>query len=144
MSRAKDSDSRAYPVSALGIGPEEAAMLRRVGIRTTAALLEAAKSPRGRKELAARTGISPRKLLAWANGADLLRIKGIGKDYAALLPAAGVATVRELLHRNPAKLAARMAKANEKHKLVAFLPSEKAIQGWIERAKELPLKITYD
>ena len=34
-----------------------------------------------------------------------MRIKGIGGEYAELLEAAGVDTVRELKHRNPANLA---------------------------------------
>ena len=133
-----------YPVARIdGIGAEEAAALRRAGIRTTGGLLEAAKSPKGRKLLAAKTGLDEKLLLKWANSADRMRIKGVGDDYAQLIRAAGVDTVRELKHRNAKRLAEAMRNANAKRKVVDFLPSEKAVARWIEHAKKLPLKITY-
>ena len=133
-----------YPVSHIdGIGPEEATALKRAGIRTTDGLLEAAKSPKGRKVLAARVDIDEKLLLKWANAADRMRIKGIGDGYAELIRAAGVDTVRELGYRNAKRLTAAMARANERRKLVQFLPSEKRVQRWIETAKKLPPKISY-
>jgi hypothetical protein len=133
-----------YPVSRIdGIGPDEITALKRIGIRTTAGLLEAAKSPKGRKQLAARTGIDEKLLLKWANSADRMRIKGVGDDYSQLILAAGVDTVRELKHRNAKRLTQAMRNANAKRKVVDFLPSEKAVVRWIEHAKKLTLKITY-
>lgn len=133
-----------YPISDIeGIQPEVAFKLKSVGIRTTAKLLEAAKNPKGRKALAERTGIDEKRILCWANMADRMRVKGIGEDYAELLQAAGVDTVKELKYRNPCNLAKAMAAANSKRKLVRLLPSEKAVLRWIEHAKKLPLKITY-
>jgi predicted RecB family nuclease len=119
------------------------AVLRSVGIKTTAKLLEAAKSPKGRKLLSAQTKLDERKLLRWANIADKLRIKGMGKEYAGLLREVGVDTVRELKYRNPARLAKAMADTNKKRKLVRFLPSEKLVTRWVEHARKLPQKITY-
>ena len=75
--------------------------------------------------------------------ADRMRVKGVGEDYAELLEAAGVDTVKELKYRNPANLAKAMAEANAKRKLVRLMPSEKAVVRWIEHAKKLPLKISY-
>jgi Domain of unknown function (DUF4332) len=133
-----------YPIRTIDdIGPDEAAALRRVGIRTTAGLLEAAKSPKGRKQLAAKTGLDEKRLLMWANCADRMRIKGVGDDYSQLMRAAGVDTVRELKHRNAKRLTEAMRNANAKRRLVEFLPSEKAVARWIEHAKKLPLKISY-
>jgi predicted flap endonuclease-1-like 5' DNA nuclease len=125
------------------IGPEVADRLRLVGIRTTARLLDAAKSPKDRKLLAAKTGYDEKRILSWANLADRMRIKGVGEDYAELLQAAGVDTVKELKYRNPAKLAQAMAEANAKRKLVRVLPSDRAVVRWIEQAKRLQLKISY-
>jgi Domain of unknown function (DUF4332) len=134
----------AYPVTEIDdIGSDDAAALRRVGIRTTDALLEAAKSPKGRRELAAKIAVDEKRLLKWANCADRMRIKGIGDDYSQLIRAAGVDTVRELKHRNAKKLTEAMRNANAKRKLVNFLPSEKAVARWIEHAKKLPIKISY-
>lgn len=133
-----------YPIADIDdIGPDEVMMLKRVGIRTTSRLLEAAKSPKDRKALAAKTGIDEKRLLKWANSADRMRIKGVGDDYAELIHAAGVKTVRDLKHRNAKRLTEAMARANRQRKLVDFLPSEKSVQRWIEHARKLPLKISY-
>jgi hypothetical protein len=133
-----------YPIAELEkIAPGVAATLKSVGIRTTGRLLEAAKDPKGRKILAAKTGIEEKCILRWANMADRMRIKGVGEDYAELLEAAGVDTVKELKYRNPSKLAKAMADANTKRKLVRLLPTERTVGRWIEHAKKLTLKITY-
>jgi hypothetical protein len=125
------------------IEPAIAEKLKAQRIRTTARLLESAKNVSGRQHLAESVGVPESTILKWANMADRMRIKGIGEEYASLLAAVGVDTVRELKYRNPKNLAKAMAQANAKRKLVRFLPSEKAIEKWIERAKTLPLKISY-
>jgi len=133
-----------YPITDIdGVDGEVAAVLKSVGIRSTDRLLEAARTVKGRKVLATRTGFNEKQLLYWANVADRMRIKGVRKEYAELLQAAGVDTVKELKYRNPINLAQAMADANRKRKLVRLLPSEKMVKRWIENAKLLPLKITY-
>ena len=133
-----------YPITDIeGIDGEVARALKSVGIRSTGRLLEAARTVKGRKALAEKTGFGEKQLLCWANVADRMRIKGISKEYAELLQAAGVDTVKELKYRNPANLAKSMADANKKRKMVRLLPSEKLVCRWIESAQKLPLKITY-
>jgi predicted RecB family nuclease len=133
-----------YPITDIdGIDADEAETLKSIGIRTTTKLLEAAKNPKGRKLLSGTTGFNEKLLLSWANAADRMRIKGMGKEYACLLRAVGVDTVKELKYRNPSNLAKAMADTNAKRKLVRFLPSEKLVMRWVEHAKKLPLKITY-
>lgn len=133
-----------YPVKDIAdIDDGVAATLRKQGIRSTASLLEKACTLKQRRALAEKTGLDARKLLCWANGADRMRVKGVSKEYAELLAAAGVDTVKELKVRNPAKLAQAMADANRKRKLVRLLPSERVVARWIENAKALPLKIKY-
>jgi Domain of unknown function (DUF4332) len=125
------------------IDPDVVDRLKSVGIRTSDKLLDAAKSLRGRKTLAEKTGIDEKSLLSLANRIDRMRVKGIGQDYAKLLQIAGVDTIRELKYRNPKRLAEAMAAANAKRKLVRVLPSERTVGRWIEHAKKLPLKISY-
>jgi predicted RecB family nuclease len=133
-----------YPITDIeGIEGEKAAILKSVQIRTTERLLEAARTVKGRKALAEKTGLDEKQLLCWANGADRMRIPGISKEYAELLQAAGVNTVKELRYRSPANLAKAMAAANQKRKMVRLLPSEKVVGRWIESAQKLLLKITY-
>jgi predicted flap endonuclease-1-like 5' DNA nuclease len=133
-----------YPITQIdGLGEEDVEKLKSVGIRTTNRLLEQAKSPKGRGQLAARIGLPKGRILSLANAADRLRIKGMGKGYSSLLEAVGVNTVRELRYRNPSNLAAAMAELNKKRKLVRFLPSEKLVTRWVRQANELSPKITY-
>jgi hypothetical protein len=117
--------------------------LKSLGIRTTEALLEAARTVRGRKLLAARTGISEQQLLEWANFSDHMRIPGMGRAKVELIRAAGVTTVRELSLRNPSRLAQSMKEANSRRKLVHAMPSEKSVERLIEQARKLSPKITY-
>jgi predicted flap endonuclease-1-like 5' DNA nuclease len=98
-----------YPISKIpDIDAAVASKLKAQRIRTTAKLLEQAKDARGRQLLAEKMGVDECTVLAWANAADRMRIKGIGDDYARLLAAVGV-TVRELKYRNPKNLAQAMA-----------------------------------
>ncbi len=138
------SSVSSYPISYIdGLGLHAQARLKAQGIRTTAGLLDNANTVKARKALAAKTGLSEQDLLAWANIADCMRIKGMGKAKAELLRAAGVVTVREFALRNPARLAQAMKEANDKRKLVRVLPSDKSVAELIQRARKLPLKISY-
>jgi hypothetical protein len=133
-----------YPLSELeGMTAFAASKLKSQGIRTTQGLLEAASTVKGRKALAAKTGISEQQLLEWANVADCMRIPGMGKAKTGLVRAAGVATVRELALRNPARLAQNMKDVNTKRKLVRVLPSEKSVEQLIAQARKLQPKISY-
>jgi predicted RecB family nuclease len=133
-----------YPISEIeGMSAFCASKLKAQGIRTTDALLEAARTVKGRKALAAKTAISEQQLLEWANVADYMRIPGMGKAKVCLVRAAGVTTVRELAHRNPARLAQNIKEVNTKRKLVRILPSEKSIGHIIEQARKLEPKISY-
>ena len=133
-----------YPIIDIeGIGALFADKLKSAGITTTDALLEKAKSPKGRKELAAATGIDESRILKWANMADLMRIKGVGEEYSELLEAAGVDTVKELKTRVPANLTKALADVNAQKKLVRALPTASMVEKWVAQAKDLPSVLTY-
>jgi hypothetical protein len=124
-----------YPISEIdGLPSFAAAKLKSLGIRTTTGLLEAARTVKGRKALAAKTGISEQQLLEWANVSDYMRIPGMGKAKVGLVRAAGVTTVRELALRNPARLAQNMKEVNTRRKLVRVMPSEKSVEQLIAQA----------
>jgi predicted flap endonuclease-1-like 5' DNA nuclease len=126
-----------------GIGPAYGEKLSAVGVNTTGALLKGGKTPKGRSELAEKTGISAKLILEWVNHADLFRIKGVGSEYADLLEAAGVDTVPELAQRNAANLYAKMAQVNAEKKLVRRIPPQVTVENWVAQAKELPRVIEY-
>ena len=133
-----------YPISEIdGLTAIAASKLKSLGIRTTEGLLEATRTVKGRKAIAARTGISEQQLLEWANFSDYMRIPGMGKAKVGLVRAAGVTTVRELALRNPARLAQNMKEVNTRRKLVRILPSEKSVEQLIAQARKLQPKISY-
>ena len=126
-----------------GIGEKYAKKLVKAGIKTVEDLLEKGATKKGRNELAKLTGLSEKLILTWVNHADLFRVKGIGKQYAELLEAAGIDTVVELSKRNPENLLDAMVKTNEKKHLVRALPYLKQVKKWVEQAKKLPRKVSY-
>jgi len=133
----------AYPIANIrAIGTEVADILKEEGIRTTIGLLRATKTPKQRLRLATKTGTDTKQVLDWATAADRMRVKGVGWEYAELLRAAGVKTVKDLQFRNPQHLVERMREAN-KRKLVHLLPKEKTVERWIENAKKLQPIIRY-
>jgi predicted flap endonuclease-1-like 5' DNA nuclease len=126
-----------------GIGPAYGSKLVAAGITTTDELLEKCSTPRGREELAEKTGMSKSVLLKWANMADLMRVSGVAKQYAELLEAAGVDTIKELRNRNFENLAEKMKEINDEKNLAKTSPAPSVVEGWIEQAKTLDPKITY-
>ncbi len=126
-----------------GIGDEYAVKLRAAGVHTTEALLERGRTVKGRKELAAMTGLSEHNILEWVNRADLFRVRGIGSQYSDLLEAAGVDTVPELARRQAEALTAALAKVNAEKNKVNKFPGIKKVKLWIEIAKSLPREIEY-
>jgi predicted flap endonuclease-1-like 5' DNA nuclease len=126
-----------------GIGPVYSEKLHAIKLYNTSDLLKAGSTPRGRRELAEKTGISPELILEWVNLSDLFRIKGIGEEYSDLLEEAGVDTVVELSHRNAANLHAKILEVNEAKKLVRRPPPLASVESWINEAKTLPRVIEY-
>jgi len=126
-----------------GIGEVYAQKLKHAGVATTKALLKQGATPKGRKEIAEKTGIGEKLILEWVNHVDLFRIKGVGEEYADLLEEAGVDTVPELAQRNPENLYHKLGAVNEEKKLVRRPPSQAQVGDWIEQAKDLPRVINY-
>ena len=126
-----------------GIGPAYAEKLQGAGVPSLEALLETGATPKGRAELAEKSGISGKLILEWVNHADLFRIKGVGSEYSDLLEEAGVDTVVELAKRVPENLHKKMAEVNAEKKLVRQLPTLKAVQSWVDQAKALPRMVNY-
>jgi predicted flap endonuclease-1-like 5' DNA nuclease len=126
-----------------GIGPKYAEKFIKVGVSSTDALLKAGATPKGRKDLAEKTGIGDALILKWVNHVDLYRIKGVGSEYSELLEAAGVDTIPELAQRKAGNLIQKIVAVNMEKKLVRKLPVESQVADWIEQAKKLPRVITY-
>jgi hypothetical protein len=121
----------------------EATKLRKARVRTTESLLKVAGNRSGRKNLARDTEIAEESILSWVNRADLMRVKGIGSEYAELLEVSGVDTIKELRRRNPDRLLDTMVELNLRKMLVRRLPTDGMVAGWVEEAKALDPLVTY-
>ncbi len=126
-----------------GVGDVYAEKLIAAGIEKVDQLLDRCAAPKGRKELAEATGIAEKLILRWTNHADLFRIKGVGPQFAELLEAAGVDTVKELRNRVAANLQAKLEEVNAEKKLVRRVPALKEVEKMVAQAKELDPRMTY-
>ena len=134
-----------------GVGEVYAEKLIAAGIKTDAELLEKcakpagrkALKPAGRKALEEQTGISGKLILKWANHCDLYRINGVGPQFAELLEASGVDTVKELKHRVAENLQKKLEEVNAVKNLTNRVPAAVEVQKMIDQAKELPAVMEY-
>ena len=134
----------AYKIEEIeGIGPAYGEKLTAAGVNDTDDLLDKAGAPAGRKALAEATGLSEKQILGWTNMADLMRVSGIGKQFAELLEASGVDTIKELRNRNAENLATKMGEINAEKNLAKTSPTESMCQEWIDQAKTLDPLLTY-
>jgi predicted flap endonuclease-1-like 5' DNA nuclease len=141
---AEKPDAKKTKLTAIqGIGEATEAKLNAAGINNVNDLLTEGATPKGREEMAARSGLSAAQILKFVNYADLFRVKGIAGQTAELLEAAGVNTVAELAQRNASNLQVKLQEVNDAKKLTGKVPSEKQVAAWIEEAKTLPKRVTY-
>lgn len=126
-----------------GIGSAYAQKLNDLGLSTTDDLLEKGAQKNGRSELASATGISESMILRWTNHADLFRVSGVAGQFAELLEAAGVDSVKEFRNRNAENLHAKLVEINAEKKLVGRVPALDALSNMIDQAKTLEPKISH-
>ncbi len=126
-----------------GIGEVTAGKLANAGVTTVEDLLTMGADSKGRSNLAEKSGLTESKVLYLVGMADLIRINGIGGEFAELLKASGVDTVKELATRNADNLHAKISEVNEEKKLVRKLPSAGQIAGFVEEAKNTKSTITH-
>lgn len=128
----------AYKVQTIvGMTDEAAAVLNRKGIKYAEQLLEVVRTP------AVETGVDDKAVLRWANHVDLMRIHGIGPQYAEFFEAAGVDTVRELAHRVPENLLAKLEEVNAAAEMTKRVPALKEVKRYVREAKNLDPKLEY-
>jgi predicted flap endonuclease-1-like 5' DNA nuclease len=126
-----------------GIGTGLAGKLQKAGVGSIATLLKMGGTKKGRAAIVAASGLDEGRVLKFVNHADLMRIKGVGGEYAELLEAAGVDSVMELKRRKADNLHAAMVETNAKKKLVRQVASAKQVASWVEQAKQLPRAVSH-
>jgi len=117
------------------LGKENIARLKAAGIHSVERLLERTATPRGRKELAALTGISRDILQKWVKHLDLSRIEGLSPRVLSLLDAAGVSNIVKLSRQEPQEFIGKLQEINDRKSIVDELPSAEEVTRWIHQAE---------
>ena len=120
-----------------GIGEGFGKRLKADGISTTEALLELCASDAGIARVCKCVELDEDTVKNWGTMADLMRIKGLGGQWAELMWRAGVSSVQDLAQREIEPLRARMREVNEEEHRVTELPGEKRVRKFIEDAGQL-------
>ena len=120
-----------------GMTPEVQEKFAAEGIKHTDQLLEHAKTPKQRSDLAEKVGITASAVKEFANRADLMRLKGVGGDLSNLLEEAGVNSCKELQHRSAENLHKALVEHNAEKKIAHHVPTLAQCQEWIAEAKTL-------
>ncbi|KKM92193.1 hypothetical protein LCGC14_1220950 [marine sediment metagenome] len=119
-----------------GIGTKFSKTLESAGLSNIEALVGLAKEKI--KDLAEKTKISEKLIDKWAEHADLMRIGGVGPEYAEVLNEIGVDSVKEFAQRNPSNTLDRIMKLDkEKPDVFRRPPTLKMVGEWIEEAKKI-------
>ncbi len=120
----------------VGIDEKKAKLLKKEGISTTEDLLPLTAYEI--KKLAKNTGISAKELDTWQEHADLMRIEGVGPEYAYALNEVGIDSVKELARRNPKNTSDRIKELEKaKRDIIGKIPTQANLKKWIEQAKKM-------
>ena len=120
-----------------GIGSWRGGLLYGMGVRTVGDLLRVGGTREGRQRIARRVGVSYGMVLGWVRRGDLLRVRGVGKQYSELLESAGVCSVRDLAGRNGRFLWQILRGVNAERGLVRRVPPRGTVEMWVYNAKRL-------
>ena len=117
-----------------GIGSLRGRMMKNAGIRTVDDLLRAGATRMKRQRLANDFGVSYQTVHRWVCRGDLLRVRGIGRQYSELLEEAGISTVTDLSIRNPRYLWQNLKAVNRGKRVVRRVPPFKTVETWVYKA----------
>ena len=106
------------------------------GIMTVEQLLAQTDTGPRKSALAKKLGIQGSQLTELINRADLMRLKGVGTEMANLLEECGVDSCKELQHRTPANLHAKLKATNDEKKITHHAPTLAQVEAWIKEAAE--------
>jgi large subunit ribosomal protein L31e len=115
-----------------GIGPVYSEKLSTIGIKTTRQLKEADAA-----EVAKKTDAPEGSVHQWQSMAELLEIKGVGKQFAELLVRTGVHTTKELARSEPELLLAKIEKVEtgREKRIQGSTITLDLVKGWVDAAK---------
>jgi len=120
-----------------GIGPAYGKKLRKIGVNTTCDMVLAfLKDEDNVTKAAKEMKVDADALRAWASMADLMKLPGVGGQFAELMQTVGISSIEELGTVNATSLHGDMTQFNKKTPIVPQVPSLEALSSWIKVAKE--------
>lgn len=127
-----------FPVEEIeGIGTGFGKRLAALGVSSTGTLLLESETDGGIEHMAKACQVDPETVGTWVTMADLLRIPGVGGQWAELLWRSGVQGVDGLSGESPAPLLLRMTEINEAESRVPELPTLEQVEHWIAEAESM-------
>ena len=131
-------DKAGTPIEKIeGIGAGFGKRLKADGITTTEALLDLCRTDEGVAKVCQCVELDENTVRNWGTMADLMRINGLGGQWAELMWRAGVSNVQDLAQREIVSLRAKMREINDVEHRVAELPGEKRVTKFIAEAGQL-------
>jgi|GEM_PF-2019535 len=132
------NQGNSYPVEQVeGIGKTYAKKLRSIGVRQTHDLLDLCRDTEGRDRLAKYLKVHTNEVKRWTSMSDLMRVGGIGGQFAELLEAADVSSIEELMQQKGDSLSKRMAEINAKTPKTRQVPDGSRVGEWVKQAKKM-------
>jgi DnaJ-class molecular chaperone len=114
--------------------------LSHAGVRNSRQLLAVARKKRSLTKFSEETRIPEAELRDYVAIADLMRIEGVGPQYAIMLHEIGVTSVADLTSRNRTaeRIAARCEKWADEQPGLNSIPTPEQVAGWMRQVKDLP------
>ena len=138
VSGAGDDWQDEYPLTVItDIEPSTLAKLEAQQIQTTKQLWKHCASEDAVYALAANIGVEDFAIQRWVSIAHLLRVANIEVADAILLEATEIYSLQDLAIQKPTRLSEKLAKNNEREKILEALPDESKLAGWIEHAQHM-------
>ena len=125
------------------VDPEQVERLANIGIRSADDILEAGRTPEGRRHLSEESGIPPEAVLEFVKLSDLTRIKGIKGIRARLYHDAGIDTLEKMAGWDPEEMRAMLAEWVERTGFRGIAPLPKEARFSVESARKLPKIVEY-
>lgn len=141
-----DLEVEAYNVQTMeGIGPSTGDLFRGYGVATVGDYLRKLHSPHQREQASKDLNILRKPLDNWASMADFLRVDSVDHQFAELLQASGLATIKELANSESEHLATHMDAVNKSGKqlIAPTSPSSDQVENWIAQARGMAQVVTF-
>ena len=134
--KAKTAPKETPIIEIEGVGKKYGKILEKAGIVKVESML--GLGTKEIEDLKAKTKISDKLLDKWAEHADLMRIGGVGPEYADVLNQIGIDSVKEFAQRNPKNTLDKIMELDKKKPDVFRRPPTlKDVEDWIAEAKEI-------